>query len=101
MPLIPLLLMTCLEMNLAGFHRDLQMLFHLCPLFLYKRCDIFDKLGGGLRIPHMCGIRRVTRWQHHGCQLGVTWQARGMPVVGAVDCEGEGCASPMWLVDSE
>ena len=80
MPLIPLLLMTCPEMNLVGLHRDLLMLFHPYPLFLYKLCHSFSKLGGGLRIPHMCGISRVTRSQRHGCQLGVTWHARGMPI---------------------
>ena len=80
MPLILLLLITCPEMNLVGLHTDLQMLCHPYALFLYKLCHSFDKPGGGLRIPHMCGICRVTSWQRHGCQLGVTWQARVMPV---------------------
>ena len=61
MPLIPLLLMTCPEMNLVGLHLDLHMLFHPYPLLLYKLCHSFNKLGGGLHIPHMCGISGVTR----------------------------------------
>ena len=72
--------MTCPEMNLVGLHTDLQMLFHPYPLFLYKLCHSFNKRGGGARIPHMCGICGVTRWQRHGYQLGVTWHARGTPV---------------------
>ena len=80
MPLIPLLLMTCPEMSLVGLHTDLQMLFHPYPWLLYKFCHSFNELGGGLHIPHMCGISGVTRWQRHGWQLGVTWHARGMPV---------------------
>ena len=80
MPLMQLLLMRCPEMNLVGLHTDLQMLFHPYRLLLYILCHIFNKLGGGLHIPHMCGISGVTRWQRHGCQLGVTWHARGMPV---------------------
>ena len=62
MPLIPLLLMTCPEMSLVGLHTvhtDLQMLFHPYPLLLYKLCHSFNKLGGGLHIPHMCGISGV------------------------------------------
>ena len=70
MPLIPLLLMTCPEMSLVGLHTDLQMLFHPYPLLLYKLCHNLNKLGGGLHIPHMCGIHPLAApWLATGCYL--------------------------------
>ena len=86
---------------MVGLHTDLQMLFHPYPLLLYKLCHSFNKLGGGLHIPHMCGIPGSPV----GSAMAGNWVLLGtlgacLLTVGVANCEGEGCASPMWLVDS-